>query len=154
LSDNDLDIAVLLACLHAENPGARHGLLDPKLRATFERLVGLFAAEYPINHGHREAPAMGRYANDRYFSGGPYFFSTLGAAQFCYRRAALDKDRHWFERGDLFLKMVRHYTPDDHSMSEQFDRITGAPRSARHLAWSYAAFLTCTEARRGTPYTT
>ena len=33
-------------------------------------------------------------------------------------------------------------------MSEQFDQRTGAQTSARHLAWSYAAFITCVAARR------
>ena len=32
-------------------------------------------------------PAMGRYAGDRYFSGGAYYFSTLGAAEFYYALA-------------------------------------------------------------------
>ncbi len=30
---------------------------------------------------------MGRYAGDRYFSGGAYYFSTLGAAEFYYALA-------------------------------------------------------------------
>jgi glucoamylase len=30
---------------------------------------------------------MGRYADDKYYSGGAYYFSTLGAAQFHYRLA-------------------------------------------------------------------
>ena len=37
----------------------------------------------PANRG----PAMGRYAGDRYFSGGAYYFSTLGAAEFYYSLA-------------------------------------------------------------------
>ncbi len=33
-------------------------------------------------------------------------------------------------------------------MSEQFDQRTGAQTSAKHLAWSYAAFISCVAARR------
>ena len=48
---------------------------------------------------------MGRYAGDVYYSGGAYYFSTLGAAEFCFRAAAAAGAddaawRHWLERGD------------------------------------------------------
>jgi glucoamylase len=33
-------------------------------------------------------------------------------------------------------------------MSEQFDQKTGAQTSARHLAWSYAGFISSVVARR------
>jgi glucoamylase len=33
-------------------------------------------------------------------------------------------------------------------MSEQFDQRTGEQTSAKHLAWSYAAFISCVAARR------
>ena len=36
------------------------------------------------------APAMGRYTGDVYYSGGAYYFSTLGAAEFCFRAAVGD----------------------------------------------------------------
>lgn len=92
---------------------------------------------------------MGRYAGDIYFSGGAYYFSTLGAAEFCFKAA-----RHaahppsLIERGDAYLRTVRAYTPANGELSEQFDQHTGEQRSARHLAWSYAAFITCIAARR------
>jgi glucoamylase len=44
---------------------------------------------------------------------------------------------------------VRAFTPQSGDMSEQFDQRTGEQASARHLAWSYAAFLTAVAARRG-----
>src|SRR5438270_201456 len=45
------------------------------------------------------------------------------------------------------LGTVRYFVPADGEMSEQFDQHTGAPRSARHLAWSYASFISCVSAR-------
>ena len=33
-------------------------------------------------------------------------------------------------------------------LSEQFDQRTGEQTSAKHLAWSYAAFISCVTARR------
>ena len=46
------------------------------------------------------------------------------------------------------MATVRRFTPPDGAMSEQFDRETGVQRSARHLSWSYAAFVTAAQARR------
>ena len=93
---------------------------------------------------------MGRYAGDVYFSGGAYYFSTLGAAEFCFLAAAsAGRDAaEWIRRGDAFLETVRTYTPANGDLSEQFDQKTGAQTSARHLAWSYAAFISCVAARR------
>lgn len=157
-----LDIAVILSAIHSLGPespqrGAdphvqgTHGPADPRMQATLARLDALFDAAYPINHGHAagRGPAMGRYAGDVYYSGGAYYFSTLGAAEFCFRAAALGGDaRHWFERGDAYLATVRAYTPAGGDLSEQFDQRSGAQTSAKHLAWSYAAFISCVSARR------
>ena len=45
-------------------------------------------------------------------------------------------------RGEAFMRTVHAYTPADGALSEQFDQTTGAPSSAKHLSWSYAAFIT------------
>lgn len=86
-----LDIAVILGVLHAARADGPHSVLDPKVLATLTRLEELFAKEYAINRERASdrAPAMGRYANDKYYSGGAYYFSTLGAAQFyfCFAEA-------------------------------------------------------------------
>ncbi|MES2255003.1 MAG: glycoside hydrolase family 15 protein [Pseudomonadota bacterium] len=131
-----LDCAVILAANHAGMTGERYV-------ATLKRLETLFDAAYPINRNRpvERAPALGRYAGDKYYSGGAYYFSTLGAAEFCYRSG----DR---ARGDAYLETVRAFTPSSGDLSEQFDQVTGAQTSARHLAWSYAAFLTAVAARQ------
>ena len=131
-----LDIAVILASNHARVRG-------PRYDATLRRLEELFDRAYAINHKRPEgrAPALGRYAGDKYYSGGAYYFSTLGAAEFCYRNGDV-------ERGDAYLEAVRAFTPQSGDLSEQFDQTSGAQTSARHLAWSYAAFLTAVAARR------
>jgi glucoamylase len=150
-STKELDISVILAAIHARGDGVAHTVRDPRMQATLARLEQLFEATYPINRKRsaRAAPAMGRYAGDVYFSGGAYYFSTLGAAEFCFRAAAQVADADvWIRRGDAFLETVREFTPPGGEMSEQFDQHTGAQTSARHLAWSYAAFITCIAARR------
>jgi glucoamylase len=149
-SAKELDIATLLAAVHAPGYGD-HSAHDPRAQATLDRLESLFEGAYAINRdrprGH--AAAMGRYAGDVYFSGGAYYFATLGAAEFCFLAAAgCNGAAAWIERGDSFLRTVRQYTPGSGELSEQFDQRTGRQTSARHLAWSYAAFISCVAARR------
>ncbi len=178
-SGKALDIAVILAVLHAARASGAHSVLDPRAQATLTVLEELFEAEYPINRNRppERGPAMGRYANDVYYSGGAYFFATLGAAEFYFRLAAAllsgaempvtDANKRFrrrlvaaegeaksrslataaIERGDGFMRTVRAFTPAAGDLSEQFDRTTGAQTSAKHLAWSYAAFITAAASR-------
>ncbi len=158
--DKDLDIAALLAVVHAGRRDGAHSVRDPKALATAARLEDLFATLYKINQNAPadRAPAMGRYAGDRYYSGGAYYFSTLGAAEFYYRAAAAhgavkslhDADNSFeflFRRGDMFMATVAAFTPDSGDLSEQFDQATGAQTSAKNLAWSHAAFITACAGR-------
>jgi glucoamylase len=152
-SAKELDISVIFAALHAGGAGATHSVRDPRMRATLVRLETLFAAEYVINQNRaKRAPAMGRYSGDVYYSGGAYYFSTLAAAEFCFRAAmhglSASAKQSLIEHGDAFLETVRAFTPPSGEMSEQFDQRTGAQRSAQELAWSYAAFISCAAARR------
>ncbi len=133
-SAKELDISVILAANHARQQ------TDPRLVATLNQLDVLFLDSYGINRGEACGPAMGRYAGDHYYSGGAYYFSTLAAAEFCYRIGER-------ARGDAFLQTVRRFTPENGLMSEQFDQTTGAPSSSRDLAWSHAALLSCIHAR-------
>ncbi|HEY4212944.1 MAG TPA: glycoside hydrolase family 15 protein [Steroidobacteraceae bacterium] len=149
-STKELDIAVILAVIHSdEEGGARpHTVHDPRIQATLDRLEVLFAQAYPINR-NRRGVAMGRYDGDVYYSGGAYYFSTLGAAELCYRAAVAPRDgTGWLQRGDAFLRTVQEFTPPGGELSEQFDKATGVQTSARHLAWSYAALISCVAARR------
>jgi glucoamylase len=158
-----LDIAVVLATIHAGRRAGTHSVVDPKTLATLFALETLFADAYPINHARPEecAPALGRYAGDSYFSGGAYYFSTLGAAQFYFllaqavaegEGAAIDQEPYAplaaLRRGDMYLATVRRFIPASGEMSEQFSQIDGAPDSADDLAWSYACFVTACAARR------
>ncbi len=153
-SPKQLDIAVILAAVHTDLPGGRHSPEDPRMHATLRRLEELFAHEYAINQGRPAGcgPAMGRYTGDVYYSGGAYYFATLGAAQLCYLaacRLAPDAAQPWLHRGDAFLETVRAFTPASGDLAEQFDKTSGAQNSARHLTWSYAAFISATDARSG-----
>jgi glucoamylase len=143
-STKELDIAVIFAAIHGVGGGgSTHTVHDPRMQATLAKLEALFDAEYPINHGRpaTRGAAMGRYKGDVYYSGGAYYFSTLAAAEFCYLAG-------FRNRGDTFLETVRTFSPPSGDLSEQFDQKSGAQSSARHLAWSYAAFISAVVARR------
>ena len=155
----NLNMAVVLAALHADGADVRHSVRDPRMFATLSRLEHVFRSEYLINQDLSSAmgPAMGRYAGDTYYSGGAYYFSTLAAAEFYFRLSAASTTKATrpdatetsaFAKGDAFLRTVQRFTPDNGAMSEQFDQNTGEQTSAKHLAWSYAAFITCADARR------
>jgi glucoamylase len=150
-----LDIAVILAAVHAGTDEDAHSARDPRIHATLAKLEELFDKLYPINRERPRgrAPALGRYEGDVYFSGGAYYFSTLGAAELCFQAAAAYAGdgaarTQWAARGDAFLATVRAFTPPSGELSEQFDQRTGEQTSAKHLAWSYAAFISCVTARR------
>lgn len=148
-SAKELDVSVVLATIHAGCDGPTHSVRDPRVHSTLRRLEKTFAADYAINRGRAAGPAMGRYPGDVYISGGAWYLATLGASESCFRAARVCGDHAgWLARGDAFLETVRTFTPPDGALSEQFDQTTGAQTSAKHLAWSYAAFLTCAQARR------
>jgi len=173
-----LDISVILGVLHAGQAKGAHSVLDPRAQATLTALEDLFGAEYAINRQRPpdHGPAMGRYASDAYYGGNPWYLATLAAAEFYFELAiallsgaemVATSDNARFRRrlsaaggagdspaaaaivrGDSFMRTVQAYTPASGELSEQFDRLTGAQTSAKHLAWSYAAFLTAAASRR------
>ncbi len=150
-----LDIAVILAAVHGGADDDTHSVRDTRMHATLAALEALFDRLYPINRQRpgTRAAALGRYEGDVYFSGGAYYFSTLGAAEFCFLAALAhghgsSERGAWVARGDAFLETVRAFTPLSGDLSEQFDQRTGEQTSAKHLAWSYAAFISCVTARR------
>lgn len=150
--EKNLDGIVLLAVLHAGLADGPFSVLDPKVAATVERLEAFFAGYLPINAGRKpeDGVLLGRYIGDHYFEGGAFPIACFGLAEFRYRRAATgDRSLASSElaRGDAVLGLLRGFLPDTGRLPEQLDRTTGAPRSARDLAWSHAAFVTAAEAR-------
>ncbi len=175
----DPDVAVVVGVLHAARTGVRHGVLDPRAQATLSALEELFEARYSINRelppGH--GPALGRYAEDRYYGGGAWYLASLAAAEFYFRlaealaqgellrhvpentrfrhrlgvAAAAADDRQPAQlalaRGDAMMRTVKRFTPPGGELSEQFDPQTGMQTSAKHLSWSYAAFITAAAQR-------
>ena len=150
-ADDLVDAAQLLAVLDADLPDGPHSVQDPRVQATQAAIEALFAREFPINRAlpPELAPALGRSRADRYFGGGAWYPTTLAAAALCYRLAPVPgQDRAaLLRRGDAFMATVRALTPPDGALAEQVDRETGAQTSARHLTWSYAAFVSAARLR-------
>ena len=172
--EKTLDISVILGVLHAGRMKGAHSVLDPRAQATLAALEDLFDAEYPVNQDRPadHGPAIGRYAKDAYYGGNPWYLATLAAAEFYFKLAialrsgaempATSENARFRGRlgggkscarplssaAILFMRTVQAYTPPSGDLSEQFDRVTGAQTSAKHLAWSYAAFITAAASRR------
>ncbi len=147
-----LDAVTLLAAWDADLPEGPHSIADPRLEKTQIATDGLFAVDFSINRGRSAGPALGRSRQDRYFGGGAWYPTTLAAAGLCYRRAqrcehGSRRRRDLVAGGDAYLATLREFTPVDGALSEQIDRDTGAQTSARHLTWSYAAFVSTARAR-------
>jgi glucoamylase len=149
-SSKALDFSVILGILHAGLDGGLHSISDERVQRTLAKLEALFAAEYAINRGAGPGIMFGRYKGDNYFSGGAYYFSTFGAAEFHYRLAQAvpaNREAH-IDKGDAILSRVRIFVPPSGDLSEQFDQSTGSQSSAKDLTWSYASFITAWHARQ------
>ncbi|KFY96651.1 hypothetical protein V500_02351 [Pseudogymnoascus sp. VKM F-4518 (FW-2643)] len=102
-----------------------------------------FLSIYNINAGLGQgaAVAVGRYPEDEYFGGNPWYLATLAAAEQLYDAL------HAY--ADSFIAIVEKFTPSSHSFSEQFSKSDGGPVSAIDLTLSYTGFLTAVAAREG-----
>lgn len=152
---SNLDIAVILAVLHGAE-GSFFSVADPRVHATFEKLLEEFSRIYHINQRYPDlGTAVGRYPEDLYAgthfnAGNPWVLATMAAAEFCYKKGMTSRARDaqaWLERGDEFVQRTQFHSYPDGSLSEQFDRYTGFMTSASDLTWSYSAVVTAAWAR-------
>ena len=142
-----LDSATCLAILHARRRHGPFALTAPRTRATVAALEHVFAGLYPIN-SNRSVPAIGRWAEDVYFDGNPWYPTTLGFAELHYRIAADTGDTEAFAKAEAWMRLIQEVAPNPAGpLPEQFDRRTGAPASCLDLTWSAAAFLEAAVAR-------
>lgn len=137
--DSNLDTAVVLAVLHARSQFVP--VDDPFLKNTVEALEREFHRIYAVNHKGFPATAIGRYPEDRYYGGNPWFLTTAALAEYYYLRGHL-------AQGDAYMARIKIHLPENGAMDEQIDRDSGYMLSARDLTWSYASFITAVEARK------
>ena len=150
-----LDIAVILSAI--ETFDGTFQMTPTPVIATLRGLIQEFLARYPINQNSPSndaskgalGPALGRYPEDIYdgagFSGGnPWFLATLAAAELYCDLAKTGVYSKALARSlalPQFNRVLRHLNSAG-DMNEQFNRTTGYEQGARHLTWSYAAYIT------------
>lgn len=84
--DENLDTSVILAALHSNINQGLLSFSDDRLLATAHALEKVFAKEYAINRGENIV-AIGRFADDIYFGGNPWYMTTAAFAELYYRVA-------------------------------------------------------------------
>ncbi|KAF4963299.1 hypothetical protein FSARC_8667 [Fusarium sarcochroum] len=188
-----LDANSILSSIHTFDPDAKctDTTFQPcssRALSNHKAVVDSFRSIYGVNknRGRGKAAAVGRYSEDVYFDGNPWYLTTLAAAEQLYAAiyqwnnlgfVTVDEVSLPFFRdlspkvtkgtyrkntktyrsiikavkdyADGFVSVVQAYTPKDGSLAEQFDKSTGSPKSAVHLTWSYASFVSASERRDG-----
>ncbi|GJN68086.1 glucoamylase precursor [Purpureocillium lilacinum] len=187
------DVNSIISSIHTFDPEAdcTDATFQPcsaRALANHKAVTDSFRTIYAVNKGipQGKAVAVGRYAEDVYYNGNPWYLATNAAAEQLYaalyqwnrigsvsvtdvslpffkdlipdiKTGKYGKNSKEFKSivkavklyGDDFLAVGKKYTPADGSLSEQFDRNSGAPESAVDLTWSYASFISATERRAG-----
>ncbi|KAI1139661.1 carbohydrate-binding module family 20 protein [Hypoxylon sp. FL0543] len=187
------DANALLGSIHSFDPalGCDAATFQPcsdRALATHKVVVDSFRDLYSINSGISagSAVAVGRYPEDTYYNGNPWYLNTLAAAELLYDALYVwqtqgsievtsvslpffqalssgvaagtytsDSDTYTtlynavYAYADGFVNIVSQYAASNGSLSEQYDRSSGTPLSARDLTWSYASFLTAAARRAG-----
>jgi glucoamylase len=95
-----LDSSVILAVLHTDNVEGKLGLKSEEILKTFMVLDETFKRLYPINQQRLSqtaritlGTAIGRYPEDTFFGGNPWFLLTSTFAEFSYRQSQLWKTK-------------------------------------------------------------
>ncbi|QRV82228.1 glycoside hydrolase family 15 protein [Ceratobasidium sp. AG-Ba] len=189
-----LDANSILTSIHQFDPkaGCDSDTFQPcseKALSNHKAVVDSFRSIYVLNANATagKAAAVGRYAEDVYYGGNPWYLATFAAAEQLY-----DAIYQWLQQGEIqvtslslpffkdiypsaqvgkyslksknskdglaILLAIRKYADDfvainqkyvgpNGGLAEQFDRATGAPKSAVDLTWSYASAVTAFDAR-------
>lgn len=134
---SQLDSSVILAILHTDRLEGRFSLTSEEVLKTFMLLDQTFKNLYPLNYrrSFRNVEnsflptlgnAIGRYPEDSFYGGNPWFLLTSSFAEFCYRQA-------------LFLKHAsKHviYEPKIQKMLKSFLNINSfSQKSSLIDAW-------------------
>lgn len=187
------DANSIISCIHTFDPESAcdDSTFQPcsaRALANHKSVVDSFRSIYTLNSNATagKPAAIGRYAEDVYYNGNPWYITTLAAAEQLYAaiyqwkkiksidvtdvslpffqdvmrgvsKGTYDENSQTFRNiikavriyADGFFYIVKQHTPADGSLAEQFDRNTGLPKSAVHLTWSYAAFVSAATRRSG-----
>ncbi len=84
---SQLDTSIILATLHGYADDDVFSVSDEWMLSTADKLEKAFEMEYPINHGKLPGLAIGRYPEDVYFGGNPWYLTTIAFSEFYFRLA-------------------------------------------------------------------
>ncbi|OBZ68698.1 Glucoamylase [Grifola frondosa] len=171
------DANTVLTSIHTFDPEAGCDAVtfqpcSDKALSNLKVYVDAFRSIYTINSGiaSNAAVATGRYPEDSYQGGNPWYLTTLAVAEQLYDALIV-----WEAQGAInvtstslaFFQQfssgvavgtyasttstykVAEYTPSGGGLAEQYSRSDGSPLSAVDLTWSYASVLTVFAAREG-----
>jgi glucoamylase len=82
---SNLDVAVILASNHSLGGDIFFGPNDEWVLATAHKLTKSFRKIYKVNHDTSKGVGFGRYPEDQYYGGNPWFLTTLAIAEYYYR---------------------------------------------------------------------
>ncbi|KAF8325181.1 glucoamylase [Cantharellus anzutake] len=190
-----LDINTLLGSIHTFDPAAGPDAAtfqpgsDRALLNHYTTVNSFRGSLYSLNSGISASSAvnLGRYKEDVYYNGNPWYIGTFAASQQLYHALyqweaagginVTSVSLPFFQQlissaavgyyaadtstyttlydavsayADGFLLLAQQYTPSSGELSEQYDKSTGAQRSAVQLTWSFASALTAFDARNNT----
>ncbi len=127
----NLDASVILAVNHASLPGLSFSATDERVIATAWKLIAAFKDIYPINNRF-DGTGIGRYPEDRYFGGNPWFLLTAGFAEYFYKLAESYQKDHRLTVSDTSKKFFNKFLglqfshgviSDDLSVTEVISRL-------------------------------
>ncbi|MCB0391049.1 MAG: glycoside hydrolase family 15 protein [Bdellovibrionales bacterium] len=146
---SNLDTANVLAVLHSYNHDGEFSPASSWVINTAKALDDKFKVLYPINSQYSHfGTAIGRYPEDQYYGGNPWFLTTFAMAELYYKLAIEFHSQDYFQIADNYMKRGLFHRGHGGSIAEQMNKYTGFMESARDLTWSYASFLTAMKARR------
>ncbi|RYZ83759.1 MAG: hypothetical protein EOP06_19340 [Proteobacteria bacterium] len=93
----ELDTAVLLGALSAEQTTGPLALTDGKILSTAVKIENAFAVLYSVNKDKKLGTAIGRYTEDYYYGGNPWPLATAAFAELHYKVATLVKNSDSFK---------------------------------------------------------
>jgi len=119
----NLDASIILAVNHASLPGLSFSVTDERVIATAWELIDTFKDIYPINSKF-EGVGIGRYPEDRYFGGNPWFLLTAGLGEYLFKLANEYKSKPKFNVSIISKKFFKKFLGYEFTHSLIVDQLT------------------------------
>ena len=148
------DSALLLALCHIDFDCDIVNVFDSRYLNSIYNIMTLFKKEYPINHSSNVV-LLGRYSNDQYYEGNPWFICTLALIQ---NLLFINKNLDYADKSSRLFSLfndcgninesIKQYCLNTYNyvvnyneelnLPEQIDKNSGIDRSVKNLTWNYS----------------